>query len=82
MMSKSEKAMWFVGIVAIASMLALSGCGNTISGVGKDIQKIGDNLQKPKVDKVIKKPLTKKEISWRNNIGEFDNLFYTVNASG
>ena len=59
--------MWFVGIVAIASRLALSGCGNTISGVGKDIQKIGDNLQKPKVDKVIEKPLTKKE---------------TVNASG
>ena len=59
--------MWFVGIVAIASMLALSGCGNTISGVGKDIQKIGDNLQKPKVGKVIEKPLTKKE---------------TVNASG
>ncbi len=74
--------MWFVGIVAIASMLALSGCGNTISGVGKDIQKIGDNLQKPKVDKVIKKPLTKKEISWRNKIGEFGNLFYTVNANG
>ncbi len=82
MMSKSEKAMWFVGIVAIASMLALSGCGNTISGVGKDIQKIGEDLQKPKVDKVIKKPLTKKEISWRNKIGEFGNLFYTVNANG
>ena len=34
-MNKSEKTLWFVGMVAIAAMIALTGCGNTILyGVG------------------------------------------------
>ncbi len=74
-MNKSEKTLWFVGMVAIAAMIALTGCGNTISGVGKDIQKIGDDLNKP--DKKVEKKLTKEQISHRNSIGQFNNLFYS-----
>ena len=44
-MNKSEKALWFVGIVAIAAMIALSGCGQTLQGVGKDIKNVGQTVE-------------------------------------
>ena len=44
-MNKKEKALWFVGIVAIAAMIALTGCGQTIQGVGKDIKEVGQKVE-------------------------------------
>ena len=46
MMTKSEKTIWFVGMVAIAAMIALTGCGNTISGIGKDVSDVGAKVTK------------------------------------
>ena len=45
-MKKSEKFQWFVGIAVIAAMIALSGCGNTISGIGKDVSDVGAKVTK------------------------------------
>ena len=45
-MKKSEKFQWFVGIAIIAAMIALSGCGNTISGIGKDGSDVGAKVTK------------------------------------
>ena len=45
-MKKSEKFQWFVGIAIIAAMIALSGCGNTISGIGKDVSDVGAKVPK------------------------------------
>jgi predicted small secreted protein len=45
-MTKIEKAQWFVGIAIIAAMVALSGCGQTLQGVGKDIKEVGTTVEK------------------------------------
>ena len=58
--------------VMIIGCLALGACGNTVTGIGKDIQKMGEGLQKKKVEK----PLTKEELTHRNSIGQFSNMFY------
>ena len=58
--------------VMIIGCLALGACGNTVTGIGKDIQKMGEGLQKKKVEK----PLTKEELTHRNSIGQFSNMFH------
>ena len=45
-MTKIEKFQWFVGIAIIAAMIALTGCGNTISGIGKDVSDVGEKVTK------------------------------------
>ena len=44
-MNKKEKALWLCGMVAIAAMIALTGCGQTIQGVGKDIKEVGQKVE-------------------------------------
>ena len=58
--------------VMIIGCLALGACGNTVTGIGKEIQKLGEGLQKKKVEK----PLTKEELTHRNSIGQFSNMFH------
>ena len=43
-MNKRENSLLFIGIAGLAAMIALSGCGNTISGIGKDITDVGAKL--------------------------------------
>ena len=43
-MNKRENSLLFLGIAGLAAMIALSGCGNTISGIGKDITTVGTKV--------------------------------------
>ena len=39
-----EPMLFFFGVVLVLFVLALAGCGNTISGVGQDIKDVGSKV--------------------------------------
>jgi len=60
-----EPMLFFFGVVLVLFVLALAGCGNTISGIGQDIKDVGSkvtvwqNTPSEKEEENVKKNETK-----------------------